>query len=263
MTTPPLSPLQPGKPAFRRLSTVLSGFTRHLMPPPCLLCGCQTSSRGISKLCSYCTLSLPTLGIHYCRCCSLPLTSSSSLCGECLRKRPAFIGSAIPFIYGYPLDHLILEFKYRHHLASGRCLGDLLLDHLHKGIALENITKPDLLIPVPLHWWRQWRRGFNQAEWLARHVGRGLNIPVLNSCRRKHQSQNQKGLGRRERQRNLRNTFSLIPDMHYKIRGKYIAVVDDVVTTGATARVLSDILMCAGARGVDIWALARTPAESA
>lgn len=259
----PHSPFPSRKIVFPRLPALVSGIIQYLLPSPCLLCGCQLTSRDTGKLCDHCVLALPTLGMYHCSCCSLPLASASSMCGECLKKRPAFTGSAIPFIYSYPLDHLILEFKYRRQLASGRCLGELLLDHLQKGIAAENIIKPDLLVPVPLHWWRQWQRGFNQAEWLAKHVGNGLNIPVLDSCRRKHQNQNQKGLGRRERQRNLRNTFSLIPNMQYKIRGKNIAVVDDVVTTGATARVLSDILMRAGAKSVDIWALARTPAETA
>lgn len=226
---------------------------------PCLLCGNDLAPDDSHLLCIDCTLAMPSPSPHICQCCSLPLTVAAPLCGECLQKAPAFARSAIPYSYTYPLDFLILEFKYRHHLASGYCLSGLLLDYVKQGIVSGDITRPELLVPVPLHWWRQWQRGFNQAKFLTDYLRRGLDIPMADACQRKHQPQSQKGLGRNQRQKNLRNIFAMKPGMEKVINNKHIAVVDDVVTTGATARTLSELLIQAGARRVDIWALARTP----
>jgi ComF family protein len=249
-------------------STFLSRSNRSLfpasllIPTPCLLCGCTLTRQDRNYLCHQCLGSLPRLDSHRCECCCLPLLTPAPLCGECLDKPPAFSRAAIPFTYIYPLDFLILEFKYRHHLASGRCLSELLLGHIQQELASGAISRPDMLVPVPLHWWRQWRRGFNQAEILAHHLGKALDIPRLDTCQRKHQPRSQKGLGRRARQANLRNIFRLKPGVQNSIRGKHITLVDDVITTGATARTLSELLIRAGARRVDIWALARTPAAA-
>jgi ComF family protein len=247
----------------RVASPFLSRIDLRLFPTPCLLCGCTLTRQDRNYLCHQCLGSLPLIDSYRCECCCLPLLTPAPLCGECLDKPPAFGRAAIPFIYIYPLDFLILEFKYRHHLASGRCLSELLLGHIQQELAGGVIARPDMLVPIPLHWWRQWRRGFNQAEILANYLGKALDIPWLNTCQRKHQPHSQKGLGRRERQANLRNIFRLKPGMQASIRGKHLALVDDVITTGATARTLSEILIRAGARRVDIWALARTPAAAA
>lgn len=234
----------------------------RFLPRPCLLCGSALAAAEYRSLCTDCTQAMPKSGPHVCQCCCLPLPAPAPLCGECLEKPPAFARSAIPYAYDYPLDFLILEFKYRHHLASGYCLGGLLTDYIQQGVAAGDITRPDLLVPVPLHWWKQWLRGFNQARFLADYVGNALDIPLAEVCGRKHQPHSQKGLGRYERQKNLRNIFTMKPGMKKVVNNKHIALVDDVVTTGATARTLGRLLIRAGARRVDIWALARTPAAS-
>jgi ComF family protein len=166
----------------------------------------------------------------------------------------------IPFRYAYPMDFMIQKFKYNQQLAYGQSLAELLLGNARQQINLGEIEKPELLVPAPLHWRRRWQRGFNQAEQLATHLGSGLDIPVLNACIRHTHSHSQKGLNRRERQRNLRKAFRLHPSFGQKIIGKHIALVDDVVTTSATARALSELLIKGGAKQVDVWALARTPA---
>lgn len=222
-----------------------------LLPQPCLLCGQSNSG----SLCSECERSLPRLDSYPWRCsqCSLPLTTNASLCGHCLRTPPKFHQCVIPYSYSHPLDFLIHQFKYRKQLASGKQLAQLLARHC------EQLPRPDLLVPVPMHWRKRWQRGFNQSELLARPLARHLGINLVQALERRHHGHSQKGLGRAERMTNLRKAFRITPKYHAKIQGAHIALVDDVVTTTATARCLSEILIRAGAARVDIWALARTP----
>ncbi len=230
---------------------LLVNTLEKLLPQPCLLCG-QTRS---GALCSECEWSLPRLDAHPWRCtqCSLPLTTDATLCGHCLRQPPLFSRCAIPYSYSHPLDFLIHQFKYRRQLASGKQLAQLLIRHC------EQLPRPDLLVPVPIHWRKRWQRGFNQSELLARPVAKSLGIPLVMALQRQHHGHSQKGLGRRERMGNLRRAFSVVPKHRIRLQGAYVALVDDVVTTTATARCLSELLIKAGAARVDIWALARTP----
>lgn len=222
-----------------------------LLPQPCLLCGQASNCR----LCSECEQSLPRLDLHPWRCaqCSLPLGAHATLCGHCLRMPPRFTQCAIPYSYSHPLDFLIHQFKYRRQLASGKQLAQLLIRHC------EPLPRPDLLVPVPMHWRKRWQRGFNQSELLARPLAKSLDIPLVQALERRHHGHSQKGLGRQERMGNLRQAFSIAPKHLTQIQNAHIALVDDVVTTTATARCLSELLINAGAARVDIWALARTP----
>lgn len=225
----------------------------HLLPAPCLMCG--LASADYQLLCPECDKSLPRLDLEpfLCQCCALPLATEASLCGKCLQKPPAFCQSSIAFRYEHPLDHLIHQFKYRRQLSSGELLARLLAEHCKKS------ERPDLLVPVPVHWRKRWQRGFNQSELLAGWVGKQLDIPVLLACQQEQYHHSQKGLSRAGRLKNLRQSFSINPSHKLKIVNQHLALIDDVVTTTATARTLSELLLKAGAQRVDIWALARTP----
>ncbi len=225
----------------------------QLLPAPCLMCG--QASPDYQLLCPECDAALPRLSreAFLCRCCALPLASDAPLCGKCLQKPPAFHQSSIAFRYEHPLDHLIHQFKYRRQLSSGKLLARLLTKTCQRS------ERPDFLVPVPIHWRKRWQRGFNQSELMAYWVGKALNIPVLSACQQEHYHHSQKGLSRAERLKNLRQSFSIKSGYELKIDKTHIALIDDVVTTTATARTLSDLLINAGARQVDVWALARTP----
>jgi ComF family protein len=225
----------------------------QLLPAPCLLCG--LASADYRLLCPECAAALPRLSheCYLCSCCALPLGSDASLCGKCLHKPPAFSQSSIAFRYAHPLDSLIQQFKYRRQLSSGKLLANLLAD------TCQHSERPDFLVPAPMHWRKRWQRGFNQSELLAHWVGKALSIPVLPACKQTRHHHSQKGLGRRERLKNQRESFALNTAAIHHLTGKHIALVDDVVTTTATARALSELLINAGAQCVDIWALARTP----
>lgn len=119
--------------------------------------------------------------------------------------------------------------------------------------------RPDFLVPTPVHWRKRWQRGFNQTEILAQKLGSSLQLPVVHALRQTRYHEPQKELGRQQRQKNLRQSLAINARFSPLIRGAHIALVDDVVTTTATARALSELLIKAGAQQVDIWALARTP----
>lgn len=229
------------------------------LPQPCLLC----AAPGTHLLCPDCEFDLPYLTRHPYRCeiCALPLPGDSHYCGHCLKTPPAFDCCRAACTYDYPLDHLIHAFKYRRKLAAGRALSGLLADLLSaERSETETTDSPELLIPVPMHWSRRLKRGFNQTELLAADLGRALDLPMLSRvCRRHQRTQTQQGLTRRARINNLDRAFSLRPDARARIAGRRIALIDDVVTTTSTVRALSRLLTEGGASSVEVWALARTP----
>jgi ComF family protein len=137
-------------------------------------------------------------------------------------------------------------------IVTALALGRLLAQQLET----RSVDRPALLIPIPLHPTRLRARGFNQAALLSRQLGRQLGIRWDPGVLKKHrQTEDQRGLDRRARQRNLRGSFvsRRLP------KGCHVAVVDDVVTTGATCQEAARVLKRAGAGRVDVWALARTP----
>ncbi len=231
---------------------MLKALLNQILPNHCLLCG---DTSGANLICAHCRLSLPRLQQYpnLCSCCALPLTTPAPLCGHCLERKPAFAQSCIAFSYEHPLDYLIHQFKYRRQLTGGKLLGEMLAEHCRQ------VARPDFLVPVPIHWRKRWQRGFNQTELLARLLGKSLRLPVVNALRQTRYHVSQKGLGRQQRQKNLRQSLAISPRYLSQIRGAHIALVDDVVTTTATVRALSELLIKAGAQQVDIWALARTP----
>jgi ComF family protein len=145
--------------------------------------------------------------------------------------------------------------KYQGDFAS---LG-LLAYLLRRAVTAHREPAPDLLLPMPLHWWRRRRRGFNQAQELARMLTRHPALADLalapGLARRTRATASQRQLDARERQRNLRGAFRVEP----AVAGKTVAIVDDVLTTGASADALARALKAAGAATVSVWCCARTP----
>lgn len=145
------------------------------------------------------------------------------------------------------MDVLISRFKYGGALHFGALLGRLLVECCGD-------RRPDGIVPVPLHAARFAERGFNQAQELARPLARAIGAPLLDAvCSRRIATPPQAGLGARQRTRNLRDAFAASG----AVRGLRLAVVDDVLTTGSTAKALSRELLRAGAASVEVWAVAR------
>lgn len=231
-----------------------------LLPDHCACCHRQLHGDTYLALCNECHFALPWLQ-HCCSICSLPLESSATICGKCLLRQPAFSGSKIPFRYDHPLNHLILDFKFNHHFARGKLLSQLLIDFLQDAYREQRL--PDVLVPVPIYKWRRFKRGFNQSELLARDIAQSLQITTYTRlCYRTHHVQSQKDSGKQARLGNLKNAFGIDIRKSALIKGKHLALIDDVVTTGSTVDELSKLLLQHGAASVVVWALARTPEPS-
>lgn len=217
------------------------------LPGRCLLCGGRCAALD---LCPACLSSLPR-ATRPCPACAQPLTADQ-LCGHCRRQPPPYARTRAPWLYGPPLDGLILQLKTPAAPAPARTLGRLLA----RQIRADDLPLPQLLIPVPLHRQRLRERGFNQAALLARQLAAALDLPWRADLLHKpRESADQRGLDRRQRRRNLRGCFDCRP----LPPGCHVALVDDVVTTGATAWEATAALQRAGAGRVEVWALARTP----
>lgn len=218
-----------------------------LLPPRCVFCdrpGCADLD-----LCRDCLAELP-VNLHACRHCGENLPSAASrVCGRCLNRPPDFDVTAAPFLYQDGMRHLITQLKFQRRYQHARLLGRLLAAHLQSAAEL-----PECIIPMPLHINRYRQRGFNQSLEIARHVGRGLQLPlVLHDCIRRRDTDQQSGLSAEARQRNVRQAFSIAGSPAYR----HAAIIDDVLTTGATAGALALALKRNGVERVDVWVCAR------
>ncbi len=217
---------------------------------PCICHACSGSCSGL--LCDACLGALPRNDGPRCSRCDVPLPHTAPLCSSCLKHPPSFTRCVSPWRYEPPLDRWIIAFKDEQADFWLPTLGDALCRRLSEK---PQTSLPELLVPLPLHWWRRWRRGYNQSALLAEYIGRRLNIPCLYALKKTRRGRSQKQLSRRERLLNLKGSFTLAAP----IAGKHIALIDDVMTTGATAETACKTLQAAGAASVEVWVLARTP----
>ncbi len=229
-------------------------FSFRLFPGRCVLCG--GNSACTRDLCAGCEQDLPAIA-SACLRCALPLPTTG-VCGACLHAPPLFFRALVPYYYAAPLDTLIKRFKYGADLASGRVLGQLLCDHIDSVRASQSRAAdwalPTCIIPMPLHPGRRWSRGFNQSAELARVIAREFGLPCpTRGVRRVINTPAQQSLPRHQRRRNVRSAFSITTDFS----GQQVAIVDDVITTGSTANALARALLAAGAKEVEVWAIAR------
>jgi ComF family protein len=199
-------------------------------------------------LCVQCRIALPRLPAARCPICALP-NPTSDTCGRCLKMRPAFDHVACALSYEYPANALVVGLKYRSGLSFARPLAARLAD------ALDAEPYPDIVIAMPLSPARLAARGFNQATELARLAASEFGLKASrNLVSRTRESAPQASLPWKERARNVRNAFHCDADLD----GKSIAVVDDVLTTGATLNELALVLKRQGAGRVSGWIAART-----
>lgn len=214
----------------------------------CVLCGIAANQ----DLCDPCIAHLPQLPDDHCPICLWPVPTAE-ICGACLKKPPAFTRTIAALRYSFPIDALIHSFKYQANLAIAPILADLLIKKL---TAIE--SRADVIIPMPLHPIRLRERGFNQAMEISRYISKHMGIMLLpDSCSRIKHTLPQTGLPWKNRQKNIRKAFSCKIDLS----GKHVAVVDDVMTTGATLNELAKTLHQQGAAEISNWVVARTLSE--
>lgn len=227
------------------------GISRLLWPSCCVLC--QGPGEPRRDLCAACANDLIANPVC-CSRCAQPLfrtRARTALCGRCIGAHSIVESSFVPYRYVYPLDRLIQRLKYGNALSVARVLGELFADRRSE---LDALPKPELLVPVPLAYRRYRERGFNQAHELARAVSRRSSIEMGNGVvERVRETREQAGLPRRQRRRNVRGAFRLIRPL----KATHVAIFDDVVTTGSTVNELAKVLRRAGARRIEVWAIAR------
>ncbi|NID17318.1 ComF family protein [Luteibacter yeojuensis] len=225
----------------------LAAAGRFVLPPRCLVCaGPGSASR---ELCDGCARSL-VRNLACCGRCALPLSSAAPICGPCQRTPPPWHDVWVPFVYAWPLDALESRFKFSASLAAGRVLSTCWL------AAGPPPLMPELLVPVPLHPGRLRKRGYNQALEFARPLARRFRLPLAcDVLVRARRTGAQTELDAASRAANVRAAFAVrrLPAQ------KHVAIVDDVMTTGATLAECARVLLAAGVERVDVWALARTP----
>lgn len=228
-----------------RLSERLS---RWLLPPRCLACG---EPCGDIDLCDACRATLPG-NAPACPCCALPLAAPAPVCGQCLASPPPFTHAIAPWRYEGSIARLLPRLKFQRELAVARTLTTLAAHHLADWSGWRNATR---LIPMPLHATRLGQRGYNQALELARPLARIRGLPIdTTALIRTRPTAPQTDLDAAARRRNLRGAF-----MAETRAGDIVVLVDDVITTGATAREAARMLLRAGAAEVRVVALARAP----
>lgn len=250
-TVPPVDGPAPS-PLHERLRFWLRcDAARLLWPSRCLACDAPGSEA--LDLCEACDAALPR-NTSACATCALPLPMPAPACGACLQRdehRAPLTAVHAPFVYAAPLDRLLVRFKFHEDLASGRLLSQLMAQ------ALGDVTRPDALVPVPLHRARLRQRGYDQALELARPLGRALDLRVDGDLLvRTRATDAQSRLDADARRRNLRDAFTVRPGAALPA---HVALVDDVMTTGATLRAAAAALRRAGVERVDAWVCARAP----
>ena len=177
--------------------------------------------------------------------------SAPGVCGDCLRDPPLLAQTRAVFVYGFPLDRLVPRFKFHRDLAAGRLMADLMAG------ALASAPRPDALVPVPLHARRIRQRGYDQALELARPLAAALALPLrADLLQRIRATAAQSELDAGQRQRNLARAFAVADQAALPA---HVALVDDVMTTGATLDELARCLKGRGASWVGNLVVARTP----
>ncbi|MBL5922556.1 DNA utilization protein GntX [Lelliottia amnigena] len=223
------------------------------VPGLCWLCRMplMMSQWGV---CSVCTRSFNTRR-PCCPQCGLPAMSPTLPCGRCLQNPPPWCALVAVDDYVQPLSGLIHKLKFTGQSQLASPLARLLVLavlHARRVRALPNV---DLIINVPLHSRRHWRRGYNQSDLLCRPLAHWLSCAYFSGAlKRMRATAVQHRLNARLRKRNLKNAFHL----ELSVKGRHIAIVDDVVTTGSTVSELSRLLLQSGAASVQVWCLCRT-----
>jgi ComF family protein len=236
--------------AASRLLAQLRRAAQVALPQACALCA-GPSRAGL--VCPGCARDLPRLP-PACAVCALP-AAGVDVCARCLAAPPPFAATVAAFPYRFPVDRLLHRLKYGGHLAYADWLGARLADAVAGGLpARMHAAVPDCAVALPLSPSRQRERGFNQAREIARRCARELEVPLAEPLARSGPSLPQAGQPLRERIANVRGAFSC----RACLAGASVALIDDVMTTGATLADAASALRRAGADRVECWVVART-----
>jgi len=235
------------------VAKTLSPIVDFVFPPRCPLCGEGIAAQA--GLCLGCWDELVIPGKPCCQVCARPFGDaprSSEVCGQCRAHPPLHDGIAAATLYNDTSRKLVLAFKHGNRIALAPMMARLI------AARLEGAGADWLVVPVPLHRWRLWQRGFNQAAILASELAKltGARLCVDALLRRK-QTPMLGGLGAREREKVLAGAIALNPARAELLERAKVLLVDDVLTSGATSETCVRVLKAAGAERVTIGCFAR------
>ncbi len=237
---------------------ILAPIIDLIFPPRCPLCGEGLATQ--SGLCAPCWAELAIPGEPSCALCQRPFaegTPDGSLCAPCLADPPRHDGIAAGTLYNDASRRLVLAFKHGRRIALAPLLGRFV------AARLPQIDRSWIVVPVPLHRWRLWRRGFNQAALLGREVARRRDaVMLVDALLRRKATPILGGLGRKARARALSGSIVVNPNRQEPLKGASIVLIDDVLTSGATSDACVSALKRAGAKRVVVACFARVLDEA-
>jgi ComF family protein len=208
----------------------------------------------MQRLCSACR-EAHAAPRERCARCALPLPTLVPRCAACEREPVPFAAAIAAVDYVFPWADVVADFKQHQALDHAQLFAQMIVQ-----AAQREHREVDLVVPMPTSATRLRERGFNPAWELTRRVARALHIDTRTGVlQRLIDTPPQRGLDREQRRANVRGAFSVVPHEAWRLQGKRIALVDDVMTTCATAAEATRVMLAAGARSVDVWVLARTP----
>jgi len=247
----PLRSAQMAHAAFRLVADMV-------YPPRCPSCQSYVAADG--NFCVPCFQKLQMIEAPLCACCGIPFViavEADTLCPSCLDDRPVFDVARAALVYDAVSAPLVTALKFNDQWANLARYVQLML-RAGKPV----FADADMLVPVPLHWRRLLRRKFNQSALLAYGISRETGLPCMPELlQRTLYTKPQMRMSREERLKNVKHAFAVPETMQEMLRNKIVVLIDDVVTTGATANACAKALKKAGAKEVRVLALARTVKE--
>lgn len=237
---------------FRLLRSVLAPAIDYALPPRCPGCGAIVAADD--AFCLTCWSGMRFLGHPCCARCGVPFDhdmGADALCGACLADPPPFDSARAVLAYGDVARTVALRLKYGRRLGLARLIARHMARHIPTDV-------PDraLIVPVPLHRWRLWWRGFNQSALIADHLSRLSGLPVDKlTLSRVRRTQPLRGLNPKMRAKAVKGAFALEPGHDFS--GRSILLIDDVHTSGATAAACARTLKRGGATSVHLLCWAR------
>ena len=247
---------------LKRANTLLKSSFNWLIPKLCISCK-QELAQENHPCCLTCYANL-AFQSHCCSQCGQVYSGTSDYCGRCIIKTPPFDACFCPFEYQGPIKEQIKAFKYKAKPELAKTLAQL----LYHEIIANDLPRPDLLIPVPMHISKLRDRGYNQSLLLTQQLSKLIAIPYNRHILVKHKATPaQAELSLKQRQTSVKGCFKVtekafIDQMYrkskHKHKIKHIAIIDDVFTTGATASEIAKVLKRKGVNYVEIWGIAHT-----
>lgn len=233
------------------------------LPPRCPACGVVV--QGDHQLCLTCWQRLEFLDGPACARCSMPFAADKAFvnleCGACLADPPDFEGAPAAVAYGDVARQLALRLKHGRRMGDAKLMARLMarpVRRLMEQAAQDGLTGDAILIPVPLHRWRLWARGYNQSGLMAQHIGRFCGLEVeMRLLTRVKKTPILRGKGRAERREIVRGAFAVAKDRRQMARGRHVILIDDVHASGATLRACAAVLKRSGAARVSAVTWAR------